>query len=198
MSKKIPALNFKNPFVSTNFQDKNVQLFFGKTRELQQPPINKITFSQWLLPRLPFSSFVGLHCQTWKKNGSYRCSLKSSNNASQNVAAREIMVPPGFTAEQESCMINSNLLQVWLSPWLNKSKTGLRKQECFPLGREMKTGILCQAVFQGGGTTLHQPESLRNPTNIVILTANITASFTDTRKKRQWSCLIFIQTKCVL
>lgn len=49
----------------------------------------------------------------------------------------------------------------------------------------MEAGILCQAVFQGGDTTLHQPESLRNTTNTVTLTANITASFTDTRKKRQ-------------
>lgn len=99
------------------------------------------------------------------------------------MALHEIMMPQGFTAEQELRMINSNLLQVRLSLLLNKGKTALRKQECFPLGREIETGILCQAVFQGGDTTLHQPESLRNPTNFVILTENITASSTDTERK---------------
>jgi len=59
----------------------------------------------------------------------------------------EIMMPQGFTVEYESRVINSNLLQVRLSPLLNKRKIGWRKQVCFPLGWEIETGILCWAVL---------------------------------------------------
>lgn len=68
------------------FRIKTYSFSVAKQRELfslQQSPINKITFSQWLLPRLPFTSLVVLHCQTQKKNGCYRCSLKRSDSASQ-------------------------------------------------------------------------------------------------------------------